>query len=373
MSETTARQASAYSSFESWVAQEEISGSFTDPGTAATYRSIWHAWLLWLPAGVSWREATQEHVTSFLDGPAPGTGRKRRPKKGTAMANATRYRYWRVLRAVYFHAHKEGKLSGDNPTLLGADEPGQEPDTREAQVMPPRVLELLRDPVSLALLLPSKSEQSQWWELRDRAAIGLLAHCALTTAELIELTGADLVEGPGPMRGVVTPPLPGVPAPEVQVRVKGSRKGASPRNIDIPAALVDQLRAWLRRREQVLQEDTNRLLLAGIEPADIPRVVNYPLFMSRQRAKPNQPLPPMEPQSIYLSVRSCLSAAYKHPDVQGRVAEDAYVARGAAIIRNTVIAEWIRHFGENEAVQRAGLRSAHSLRVPRRSTAKGQA
>ena len=120
------------------------------------------------------------------------------------MANATRYRYWRVLRAVYFHAHKEGKLTRGNPTLLGAQKPGQAPDTREAQILPPRVLELLRDPDSLALLVPSKSEQLSWWVSRDRAAIGLLAHCALTTAELVDLTGADLVEGPGPMRGVGT-------------------------------------------------------------------------------------------------------------------------------------------------------------------------
>lgn len=372
MSEAVLRQASAYSSFEDWVAQEEISGSFTDPGTAATYRAIWHAWLLWLPAGVSWRDATQEHVVSFLDGPAPGTGRKRRPKKRSAMANATRYRYWRVLRAVYFHAHKEGKLPADNPTLLGDDEPGQEPDTRKAQVLPPRALDLLRDPGSLALLVPAKSDQLPWWVLRDRAAIGLLAHCALTTAELIDLTAGDLGEGPEPMRGAVTTPLPGMDPPEVQLHVKGSRKGTGPRNLEVPAPMVELLRAWLRRREVVLQEDTNRLLLGGVEPADIPRMVNYPLFMSRQRVKPNQPLPAMEPQTIYLSVRRCLSAAYKHPDVQPLVAKGAYVAQGAAIIRNTVIADWIQRFGEDEAVQRAGLRSAHSLRVPRARAAEGQ-
>ncbi len=364
MKADVARQASAFASFESWVAQEEIAGSFADPGTASTYRTIWQAWLRWLPGGVSWLDATQEHVVDFLDGPAPGTGRKRRPKKRDAMANATRYRYWRVLRAVYFHAHKEKKLPGDNPALLGAEEPGQEPDTRAAQVLPPRVLGLLRDPESLARLLPSKTEQPPWWVLRDRAAIGLLAHCGPTTAELVELVGGDLFEGAAPMAGCVTQPLP-TAQEELRLQVKGSRGKQDARALKVSATLVELLRAWLRRREDILQDDTNRLLLAGVEPADIPRMINYPLFMSRQRAKPNQPLPAMEAQTLYLVARRCLSAAYKHPDVQGLVARDAYVAQGAAIVRNTVIADWLQTCGEDEAVKRAGLKSARSLRVPR--------
>ena len=361
---------SPYSSFDDWVAQEEMAGAFTAPETAETYRYIWTAWLRWLPPGVAWYRAEKEHVTSFLDGPAPGIGKKRPPKTEKVMANATRYRYWRVLRAVYFAADKAKKLVADNPALLGADEPGQLPDMRQAQVLPPFALDILRDPEALAALIPAKTEPPQWWVVRDRAAVALLAHCGLTTSELVNLTGADLIEGVDVMRANITLSLPGMGPPVVQVRVQEVPTRSNGRTLPVPPEMLKLLRAWLCLRDEVLQSDVNRLLIAGVEPGAIPRMVNYPLFLSRQRAGSAIPLGALEAQTLYLSVRRCLVALYKHPEVKSGIVASHYVAKGAAIIRNTVVAEWSKTLGDAEAVQRAGLRSANSLRVPGSSAAK---
>ena len=114
----------------------------------------------------------------------------------------------------------------DNPALLGADEPGQLPDMRQAQVLPSFALDtsfaldILRDPEALAALIPAKTEPPPWWVVRDRAAVALLAHCGLTTSELVNLTGADLIEGVDVMRANMTLSLPGMGPPVVQVRVQ---------------------------------------------------------------------------------------------------------------------------------------------------------
>ena len=369
MSARSASQVSSYASFEAWVATEQAAYRFSDE-TVAIYRSIWHAWLLWLPAGTDWKSASTQHVLAFLQGPAPGQGRRRRPKSDDEMANATQYRYLRVLRGVYERARRD-KVIADSPLLgLGQDAPRLKAETREAQVLPPRVLQLLRRADSLRKLV-GQGRQAPWSLLRDRAAIALLAHCGLTTGELIDLNGHDLLEHGKPMRGRSNLPLPEVEGPPVKLHVDAPRKGAEARTLDVHGGIHGLLREWLACREQVVNEDAARLRLRGVPAEAIPPLAKYPLFMSRQRRSEVEPLGRMEPATVYLCVRRCLDNALAHPGVRAIAGEVGEIGKGAAIIRNTVMAGWLHKHGEAETVRRAGLSGTDSLRVLRRARDEG--
>lgn len=43
---------------------------------------------------------------------------------------------------------------------------------------------------------------------------------------------------------------------------------------------------------------------------------------------------------------------------------DPYVAKGAAVIRNSVIAHWLQTLGVMETLRLAGLKNVASLRLP---------
>lgn len=351
--------------FDAWAAAQEEAGQFEDPGTKDTYRAFWENWLRHLlDQGRDWHEATPDQVRAFLDGPAPGTGRKRPPKNVDAMASATRYRYWRVLRGVYLHACKEEFIT-ENPALIGEDVPGISTEDRKAQVLPPRVLQMLRDPGLLRELLPGSAETPHWSVARDRAMLALAAHCGLTTVELQRLKPTDLKEGGAAMRWAATATLKGMAAPAVTLEVPQTRKHqeAGFRSLDVPPEAHELLREWLAQREAAVRRDLQHLAIAGLAAHQRPGPNDYPLFMSRLKRSDSEPLPPMETQTIYLAFRRCLEAAYARPNVRGLLGAGAKVPRGAAIIRNAVIVEWVASLGESEAIKLAGHKSVESLRA----------
>lgn len=102
---------------------------------------------------------------------------------------------------------------------------------------------------------------------------------------------------------------------------------------------------------------------------DMPPVADCPLFMSRQRGAGGM-LPAMEPSTVYMMVKRCLAAVYEADTLAAAARDDARIAQGAAIIRNSVLRDWIDTpgVGADEAARRAGLKSAASLRLPQNAS-----
>lgn len=354
----------AAEAFEAWATCQK---EFRKSETADIYGTVWKGWLSKLPQGVEWHAATRDQVLAFLDGPAPGTRRRRPPKDGSRMSPATRYRYYRVLRGVYKHAAEQRWLSGKDPTLLGELTPGQEDETREAQVLPPGMLRMLRNPQRLSALVPARDDGDDWRASRDRALIALLAHCGPTTAELQSLTGESLRENGGamPYTEPAARELPGMKPKPVFLQIG---EGAEARTVEVPRAIVPLLREWLKLRHERLKVHAARML-AHEDHHTIPKESDAPLFLSRQppRHKPGDPvlpLPPLDERVLYRTVRGCLEAAYKSPQGLAVIAPQQRLAFGAAIIRNTLIAHWLATEAETSTVlTRAGLEGTRSLRV----------
>lgn len=353
---------SASKAFEAWVSSQQ---EFRHSETAEIYATVWQGWLSKLPSDVEWHAATRDHVLAFLDGPAPGLRRRRPPKDSEHMSAATRYRYYRVLRGVYKHAEGQKWLSGSDPTLLGELTPGQEDETRQAQVLPPGVLRLLRNPEHLCRLIPAR-DGDDWRASRDRALVALLAHCGPTTAELQSLTGESLREGGMAMSSAEPPAeLPGVNGKPVFLQIG---EGGDARTVEVPRVILPLLRAWLKLRHERLTVHAARML-AHPEHHTIPKDSDAPLFVSRQPPRcvpgePALPLPALDERVLYRTVRSCLEAAYATPEARSVIAPKQRLAFGAAIIRNTLIAHWLATEKEASTVLvRAGLEGTRSLRV----------
>lgn len=365
--------------FDAWAQHNEGLGG-DDGGfnadTTRIYRTIWTGWLRWLAAhGLTWHTAGAADAARFLSGPAPAPtgGRGRKPKDAVQMAKFTSQRYWRVLTGVYAHARKE-ELVPENPMLdiEEADRPKVDRRSREPQVLPARVLEVLRDPRQLEKLAP-QDDPAHWWVLRDRAAIALLAHGAPTAGELLALRGEDLRVG----ARMLTPglldaqrlPLEGHQAPPVSLDLP--KPGGGKRSVELPAECLAALLPWLIQRERLLEERRTLLkrrnAIGGRSRDDRGHVDDVaalqpskaPLLLSQRAA--DGPLLALETSSAWHAVRRVLAAAYALPKV--RLGPEARVARGATIVRNTVVRDWVERFGEQEAVERAGLRSTASLRT----------
>ena len=348
--------------FESWASSQQ---EFRSSETAEIYGTVWQGWLAKLPGDVAWHAATRDHVLAFLDGPPPGLRRRRPPKDSQHMSAATRYRYYRVLRGVYKHAETQKWLTGPDPPLLGELTPGQEDETRQAQVLPPGVLRLLRNPERLCRLMPAR-DGDDWRASRDRALVAVLAHCGPTTAELQTLTGESLREG-GMTMSYAGPPaeLPGLKGKPVFLQIG---EGGDARTVEVPRAVLPLLRDWLKLRHERLKVHAARML-EHPDHHTIPKDSDAPLFLSRQppRRQPGEPalpLPALDERVLYRSVRGCLEAAYATPEAKSVIDPKQRLAFGAAIIRNTLIAHWLATEEDTSTVlMRAGLEGIRSLRV----------
>lgn len=395
--------------FSLWSSRMAGSGRF-NTSTVETYGSIWNAWLGWLASrGVGWAEVTAQLIQVYLDGPSPGLVHHRPALRADRMANFTRQRYWRVLRAVYAEGVRSGLLVS-NPMLDVPEglRPVIDMGSRQSQVLPVSLLAYLRDAAVMERCLPAK-HVSDWWVVRDRAAVLLLSHLGVTTRELMALRGHHVFwgsavsgsggEGVNVDGGMVAPapcpaPLPvgGLP---VALGVAKGDDDMFPRTLDVPRELALVLQAWWSVRREVLANRLARRLkgwsgspvnegAGGDEAARslLDEVcLSEPLFMSRQRS-PEQLeadaaggpvssvaalglLPPMEASNVYSIVRRTLDAVYglpalagQHPKLRG-----LNQASGAAIIRNTVLLDWVNTVGDETAAGWAGLRSVVYLRV----------
>lgn len=353
--------------FDAWIERQRAQREF-DAVTVPVYRSFWRGWLDWLhERGQHWLVFPESLVGEFLNGPPPkGLSRPQR-RRQQPMANYTRQRYYRVLRGVYHEAGSRGLLD-HNPVLrLPEDQvPTIAPRSRASQVLPPGVLAMLRDAATLRRLLGPPSP-SQWWKLRDQALVMLLATTAITTRELIALTGEDLrvgtergsdrlaqrlVAAPGQ-----APNLALLPGEGVWLVLQESAELLG-RSLPVPVGAWPPLLAWAQAREQLL------------DPADS---AGAPWLLSRQRRPRGSvsglqagqlPYPPMDSASVWLVVRSALT-----PLLAAAVGEGdsgVAVAKGAAIVRNSVLQEWVDETDPAETARRAGLSSATHLRVFRR-------
>lgn len=354
--------------FLAWVATQKARAAtstkkrdqFSDK-TARIYESLWRGWVDWLGGRRrQWPDATSLDVRTFLDGPAPAPKdrRTRTPIQPKKMANYTQQRYWSVLQQVYSHAKVNG-LVDQSPCEGITVKPQINERSQKRQIMLPGVLALLRDPAALARFLPLEDER-QWWVLRDRAAVALAVHCALSTAELIALRGQDLRDGTRAL-APLAPQLPGVPpAPRVPAVDIPARADRDRRTIPLPAAALPVLEAWLARRSELLREQRKAFALGKLKVEPLAPAA-APVLLSRE-APAGQPLPAIDPPTVYYSFRKCLDAAIKEA---GHNVHEGYVARGPSILRNSVIAEWAISLGAEKTAELAGLKPA-SLRAATR-------
>lgn len=320
--------------------------------SAANCMCIWESWVQWLdgqedpiltPAAQRWSVARRGHVQAFLDGPAPKQS-TRKPKKSDEMANFSQQRYWRVLRDVYAHAIALGARQ-DNPALDLPSTPSIERRSRRPQVLPPFVLQLIRNEQQLRDLVPES--RVAWLVARDRAAIAVLATCGITASELGDLRGVDLRGLSEQERRQAT--LPGQPRPSVKLDVAG-------RTLEVPSWAVPLLREWLECRQHVLdrqRREAARLARSEPAPAAITSDEHQPLFLSRESSAGAHAN--LDPASLYKIVKRCLRRAYERPEIARMLQPGAYIAAGPAIIRNTVIKDWIDTLGGGTAAAMAGL------------------
>jgi integrase len=269
----------------------------------------------------------------------------------------TRQRYWRVLNEVY-------RLRPTNPAYAlvdGPDEPKVPASDRLAEVLAPRVLARLRDGHWLRKQIADRMDPpDDWTAQRDRALVALLAHCALSTGELIALTPASLMVGdtrrllecaqrdlPGVMAAGAT--RVHVPATrtlgrrgEVAGKPADEKLEVGKREVTVPEAAVEIVWEWLLRWRQL-----------GLD-------VHGPLFPAARRRRAEHPA--ISPAMVFMIVRDCVRGALReeHRPSAGPSAN----SQGPAVVRNTVLQHWLAHLPREEVARRAGLKDTSSLRLP---------
>lgn len=374
---------SRFAIFDAWVdaqksraaASRNKRDQFSDR-TATIYASIWRGWVEALDArGITWPEATAADVQAFLAGPAPAPkGRRTRaPIQASVMANYTQQRYWRVLQGVYAHAAANADIER-NPCAGVALRPRVDAKSLQRRVLPSGALARLRNPVWLAKALPMKNVE-QWWVLRDRAAVALVAHCGLTAAELIALRGADLRAGIQVLAG--GPAQAGLPGLESEltrgaaVDVRGPENDPQARSVPLPPKAMAVLQPWLERRAVLLHmQQVSFQMRAASSHAGRPALAAaplQPLLLSRE-APGGQAMPAIDPATVYNIFQRSLDATltaggHRRRGQSGQ--EGDYVPRGPSSVRNSVIAEWAATLPVEQAAALAGvqpraLRAGHA-------------
>ena len=363
---------------------------------------LWGAWCMWLAAqSLHWSDATAQSVATFLSGPAPSLRRQhRRARHPSKMSSLTKVRYFRVLRGVYENAYALGWI--DEVPTTGKLQPPYVPKDAQGAVLPPGVLAQFQNTRQLQnVFVPTTDSKRQWWVLRDRAAVALVAECGITTAELIELKLCDLGAGPDnivqAMNKAAQRPLFGgesksggedeTPTPALNLRYPAidnpasARMPASPvvltvrpshtmqgRDFVLPAWVCEVLLPWVALREDMLT--TMACSLAA--PARLSdylkeHSLNGPLFPSRQSPKSadgkaiRDRFFAMESGTVYLIFKRAF-AGLEADGVAGAQGK-ARTAQGASVIRNTLIQHWLRTMPEEEAQVRAGFKTLVSMRV----------
>lgn len=360
--------------FLSWAAAKKARAigsdrkrdQFSDK-TQVIYESLWRGWVDWLGGrNKQWHEATPADVRQFLDGPAPAPLDRptRRPIEAKKMANYTQQRYWRVLQAVYSHA-RINDLVAHSPCVDVTRKPRITERSQQRQLMLPGVLELLRNASQLTELMPMNDER-QWWVLRDRAAVALAAHCALSTGELVALRGRDLRHGAAVLEPR-QPELPGVPSAQrvIAVDIPATRERLQ-HSVPIPVEAMAVIEPWLERRAELLR-DTHVAFSRGQAKHRPPELADAPVLLSRE-TRAGEAVSAVDARVVWHTFRNCIDAAI---EAAGHELDGRYVARGPGILRNSVIADWTAKLGPATAAELAGLKPG-SLRAAGRQAARSR-
>jgi len=364
------RPVNAETVFKAWLAAQRASNIIDHDSSERVYRGMWRAWSDWLAAEqIPWHGVDTSTLARFLDGPAPGQHKRRTPRNRARMANYTHQRYWHLIESVYAYATVQNWIDINPATTLAPEQrPRINATSRIAQILPPGVLALLRSPDVLCDVLPLYSER-QWWRMRDRAIVALLAHTALTSSELITLQGQDLrVHGTHGL-GATQLCLPDTGAPNqhtLWLDVRDSAHGVS-RSLALPEPVTALLRPWLARRLHLLAahhaHHTSPIVERGTYVRKHDRAGS--LFPSRESRHADQPLPIMRPHSLHRLISATLDALYssRHATHLDRRVDGIQIGHGSAIIRNSVMRVWLDTLGIDATIELAGLKNAGSLRL----------
>jgi integrase len=325
--------------------------------TKNLYAHTWSLWVKWLAArGKAFDEAQPEDVAAFLSGGAPGQGRRRQPKDETRMKPFTRQRYWRVLNEVY-------RLRRSNPAyalVKGPDDPIVPQRDRHAEVLPPRVLAMLRDPLWLRGQIPDcAGAREDWTAPRDRALVALLAHCGLSTGELIALTPASLMVGATRrLLECSQRDLPGLTGNSTRVHVPSTRTLG--RRTELFGEVAPE-KLEVGQREVILPEEAIEIVWEWLlRWKHLGLDVHGPLFPAGRRRHGEHTA--LSAAMVFMIVRDCVRSALR---IQyGEITKPSANSHGPAVVRNTVLQHWLAHLPRDEVARRAGLKDASSIRIP---------
>lgn len=349
--------------FHVWANVQKALGELSDT-SIRKYKPLWMAWLSWcLQRGIPWDAIQSQDIQTFLQGSAPGQGvSRRRAINPDRMSSYTRNRYYRLLKGVYTTANKTDLIK-HNPALAmdEKDRPTISENDRTSQVLEPFLFRELVKPERIEEIFPEKTK-ANWWHARDRAILAVLVETGITVTELIALRGMDLVEATQG-RGVATPNVQksifATPNAELLLDVMDSSSKVG-RTLSIGPQLAPLVRAWLAWRKRLLVERS-----AVTEPLNrrdhfmATHGLNGPLFVTRRARSGTEIFPRMDSASIYHTVSQALQRLRQMQQLESI----AYVAKGPAVVRNSVIRRWIDAYGPEEAAAMAGLKSILSLRL----------
>jgi integrase len=349
--------------FERWATRLVLADELSQR-SADKYRPLWQAWCGWLLVrDCTWVTVPATLIASFFQGAAPGQGGRRRAIHASHMSSYTRQRYWRLLRGVYASAVDAGLLVS-SPVLevSQAQRPAISSRDRQSQVLDPGQWARLREVATMERIIPVKTA-ADWWHRRDRALLAVLVATGITTGELIALCGMDLTRvdrRPIDLGGVA---LAGDTV-ALLLEVRGEPESRA-RSLALPALYTPLVREWLGQREVLLTERAARAEVIGQGTQAVKLMLaQAPLFLARRARGGSTDLPGMEAVTVYYSVSQALKKLRRMDStaVLGVKLDVPYVAKGPAVIRNSMLHEWLLTVGVAETVKRAGLKDLDSLR-----------
>lgn len=349
--------------FDYWAETQMRLGELNDQ-SISKYRPLWSAWAGWtLIQGLKWDGVTSDDIARFLQGPAPGQNRRRHALNEQKMSGYTRQRYWRLLCGVYAEASRRALVATNVALDLPEDlRPKVSERDRQSQILEPGVFARLTHPAAILSAIKTQSAQD-WWHVRDRAIMAVLVETGITASELIALRGMD-ARDPNkatPLQTSQPSLLPATPIGGwIDVMETTTTIG---RSIPMRPSMATLLQDWMRIRARLLEERAAKLTRLSERSSFMQEHAGQgPLFITRRARGGAGLFPPMDQTAIYHTVKSCLN--HIREDMQEVLSEDsAYVAKGPAVIRNSVIRHWLDTKGVEETVRLAGLKNAESLRL----------
>ena len=342
-----------------------LSSEEMNKASVAKYASLWNTWRAWLLSRArDWHTATAQDIRTFLDGPSPGTVHSsRKPINPRRMSSYTRQRYWSLLRGVYAKA-VSAKLLQENPALAlpDQDRPSIARSDRQSQVLEPFVFERLRNAHTIRELLPLSSD-NDWWHVRDRALIAILVSTGITSAELLGLRGVDVC----PKSRCAVPTTVALPfdvgSPDDWVVDIMATSTAVGRTMALKGELQSLVQEWARCRQQLLLNRCARAVSLSARAEFLKsHDLNGAFFLARRAKAGSALLPGLDQVSLYYTVSQTLLALRKSMGLD-RDNCGPHVAKGPAVIRNSVLRCWLDHYGADVTVRLAGLKSVDSLRI----------